>query len=154
MVGEVAQAHDGSLAHAHALIDAIADAGADAVKFQTHIAAAESSPEEPWRVEFSRQDATRYDYWRRMEFSEPQWQGLADHAASRELAFLSSPFSVEAVDLLARVGVAAWKVASGEVANLPLLERMSGTPRPFIFSTGMSRLAETDAAVARATSCC
>ena len=70
VIGEVAQAHDGSLGLAHAFIDAIADAGADAVKFQTHIAAAESTPAEPFRVKFSRQDATRYDYWKRMEFTE------------------------------------------------------------------------------------
>ena len=75
VIGEVAQAHDGSLGTAHAYIDAIADAGADAVKFQTHIAAAESTPQEPWRVRFSYQDASRYDYWKRMEFSEEQWAG-------------------------------------------------------------------------------
>lgn len=53
VIGEVGQAHDGSLGTAHAYIDAIADAGADAVKFQTHIAAAESRVDEPWRVKFS-----------------------------------------------------------------------------------------------------
>src|SRR6266498_663556 len=111
IVGEVAQAHDGSLGFAHAFIDAIANAGADAVKFQTHIAAAESTLAEPWRVRFSPQDATRYDYWRRMEFSEEAWQGLKKHADEKNLWFLSSPFSFEAVDLLERVGVAAWKVA-------------------------------------------
>src|SRR5262245_62633809 len=79
VIGEVALSHDGSLGLAHAFVDAIADAGADAVKFQTHIAAAESTPSEPFRVKFSRQDATRYDYWRRMEFSEDQWRELADH---------------------------------------------------------------------------
>src|SRR5438034_7533883 len=109
VVGEVAQAHDGSLGLAHAFVDAIADAGADAVKFQTHIARAESTPAERWRVPFSFQDASRYDYWRRMEFSEDQWAGLRAHAADRGLLFYSSPFSVEAVDLLARVGVAGWK---------------------------------------------
>src|SRR5687768_9884132 len=97
IIAEVGQAHDGSLGTAHAYIDAIADAGADAVKFQTHIAAAESTPSEPWRVRFSPQDETRYDYWRRMEFSEDGWRGLADHAAQRELLFVSSPFSLEAV---------------------------------------------------------
>ena len=61
IVAEVAQAHDGSLGAAHAYIEAIAAAGADAVKFQTHIAAAESTPAEPFRVKFSRQDATRYE---------------------------------------------------------------------------------------------
>src|ERR1043165_6439388 len=100
IVAEVAQAHDGSLGQAHAYIDAIARAGADAVKFQTHIAAAESTLAEPWRVKFSYQDATRYDYWKRMEFSEPQWLELKRHAEERKLLFLSSPFSIEAVDLL------------------------------------------------------
>ena len=98
IVAEIAQAHDGSLGLAHAYIDAIASTGADAVKFQTHIAAAESTPGEPWRVKFSSQDATRYEYWKRMEFSEAQWQGLKKHADERGLKFLSSPFSVEAVE--------------------------------------------------------
>src|SRR4051812_2460305 len=80
IIGEVAQAHDGSLGLAHAFVDAIADAGADAVKFQTHIAAAESTAGEPWRVKFSNQDATRYDYWKRMEFTEQQWLELRQHA--------------------------------------------------------------------------
>ena len=147
VVGEVAQAHDGSLGMAHAFVDAIADAGADAVKFQTHIAAAESTPSEPWRVHFSPQDATRYDYWRRMEFTEEQWLGLRRHADERGLRFLSSPFSLEAVDLLARVGVAAWKVASGEVGNAAMLERMAGTRLPVLLSSGMSTTAELDGAV-------
>jgi N-acetylneuraminate synthase len=149
IVGEVAQAHDGSLGMAHAFIDAIAATGADAVKFQTHIASAESTPGEPWRVRFSVQDETRYAYWRRMEFTEEQWRGLQRHATDRGVLFLSSPFSLEAVDLLTRVGVAAWKVASGEVANSPMLDGMAATGLPFILSTGMSRLDEIDSAVAR-----
>jgi N-acetylneuraminate synthase len=150
IVGEVAQAHDGSLGFAHAFIDAIANAGADAVKFQTHIAAAESTPAEPWRVKFSRQDVTRYDYWHRMEFAEEHWVGLKQHAEARGLVFLSSPFSNEAVDLLEKIGMVAWKVASGEVSNAPLLERLLATRRPLLLSSGMSGLAELDATVARA----
>ena len=149
IIAEVAQAHDGSLGMAHAFIDAIADAGADAVKFQTHIAAAESTPGEPWRVKFSPQDATRYDDWKRMEFTEEQWHGLKRHTEERGLKFLSSPFSLEAVELLTRVGVAAWKVASGEVSNVPMFERMAATGLPILLSTGMSPLSEIDAAVER-----
>ena len=141
--------HDGSLGLAHAFIDAIADAGADAVKFQTHIAAAESTPAEPFRVKFSRQDASRYDYWKRMEFSEDEWRGLATHCEERNVLFISSPFSLEAVDLLQRVGQPLWKIASGEVSNVPLLDRVLDTGSPVLLSTGMSPLAETDAAVAR-----
>lgn len=147
IIGEIAQTHDGSLGTAHAYIDAIANAGADAIKFQTHIAAAESTPGEPWRVKFSRQDETRYDYWRRMEFTETQWQGLAEHAKERGLAFLSSAFSFEAVDLLERIGVPAWKVGAGETSNLPLLEKMARTGKLVILSSGMSDWAELDAAV-------
>ena len=149
IVGEVAQAHDGSLGMAHAFIDAIAAVGADAVKFQTHIAAAESTPGEPWRVRFSRQDESRYAYWRRMEFTEEQWHGLRQHASERGLLFLSSPFSGEALELLTRVGVAAWKVASGEVGNPGILDRMVATGLPVILSTGLSCLDEVDAAVTR-----
>lgn len=149
LVGEVALTHDGSLGQAHAFVDAIARAGADAVKFQTHIAAAESTPAEPFRVVFSRQDATRYAYWRRMEFSPEQWRELADHARARGLDFLSSPFSSEAVDILERAGVAFWKVASGEVGNGPLLDAMAATGRPVLLSSGMSPMDELDRAVQR-----
>jgi len=146
IVAEVSQSHDGSLGMAHAFIDAIANAGADAVKFQTHIAAAESTPAEPWRIKFSPQDSTRYDYWKRMEFTEEQWHGLKQHAETRGLVFLSSAFSIEAVELLTRVGVAAWKVASGEVNNTILLERIAATGLPILLSTGMSPVSEIDAA--------
>lgn len=149
VIGEVGLGHDGSLGLAHAFVDQIADAGADAVKFQTHIAAAESTPSEPFRVAFSRQDAARYDFWKRLEFTEEQWAGLAGHAREREVMFLSSPFSPEAVDLLVRVGMPMWKVASGEVGNVALLDRMIATGKPILLSSGMSNAAELDAAVAR-----
>ena len=148
IVMEVAQAHDGSLGTAHALIDVAARAGADAVKFQTHIAAAESTARECFRVAFSLQDKTRYAYWKRMEFTEEQWQGLADHAAARNLEFLSTPFSMEAVALLERIGMEAWKVGSGEIGNTVMLQRMARTGKPILLSSGMSAWAELDAAVA------
>ena len=147
IIGEIAQAHDGSLGMAHAHLDAVAEAGADAVKFQTHIASAESTPAEPWRVKFSYQDATRYDYWKRMEFTEDQWHGLARHAEQRGLIFLSSPFSLEAVDLLHRVGTPAWKMASGEVNNISMFDKILETRLPILLSSGMSSIAEIDTAV-------
>ena len=145
VVAEIAQSHDGSLGLAHSYVDAVARAGADAIKFQTHIAAAESTPDEPWRVRFSPQDDTRYDYWERMEFSPDQWEGLRRHADDAGIAFLSSPFSIESADLLERIGVRAWKVASGETTHDSLLERLVATRLPILVSTGMSRLDEIDA---------
>lgn len=147
IIGEVAQTHDGSLGQAHAFIDAIANAGADAVKFQTHIAAAESTPQEPWRVKFSLQDETRYEYWQRMEFSKAQWAGLKNHADERGLLFLSSPFSMQAVELLDEIGMSVWKIASGEVNNIQLLNRIIATQNPIILSSGMSDWNELDEAV-------
>jgi N,N'-diacetyllegionaminate synthase len=147
IIAEIAQAHDGSLGMAHAFIDAAADAGADAVKFQTHLADAESTLDEPFRVRFSRQDATRLDYWRRMEFKPEQWHGLAAHVRERGLVFLSSAFSVAAVELLKDIGVAAWKIGSGEFAARELWGAMVDAPAPILFSTGMATRAETRRAV-------
>ena len=142
LIAEVGQAHDGSLGAAHAFIDAAAGAGADAIKFQTHIAAAESTLDEEFRVKFSKQDATRYGYWRRMEFEPEQWAGLAEHAAEKGLIFLSSAFSVAAVDLLDRLGHPAWKIGSGEYNSQDMMAAMAATGKSILLSTGMSRWAE------------
>ncbi len=147
IIGEVAQSHDGSLGMAHAFIDAIVAAGADAVKFQTHIASEESTPQEPWRIKFSRQDETRYQYWQRMEFTYEQWAGLKQHADDAGILFMSTPFSEPAADLLRNIGMKIWKVASGEVGNFPLLRRMISSGDPVILSSGMSDWPELDKTV-------
>lgn len=147
VIGEVAMAHDGSLGLAHAFIDAIAETGADAVKFQTHLAEAESTFDEKFRVALSSQDKTRYDYWKRTQFSEEQWTELAKHAVEKGLIFLSSPFSLQAFELLNKVGVPAWKVASGEITNMPLIEAMVASGKPLLISAGMSPWEELDRVV-------
>ena len=147
LIAEIGQAHDGSLGTAHAYIDAVAGSGVNAIKFQTHIAAAESTPAEQFRVKFSPQDATRYDYWKRMEFTPDQWRGLAEHASDRGLIFLSSAFSTAAVDLLDGLGMTAWKVGAGEIGSLPMLDRMAKTKRPVLLSSGLSSWEDLDAAV-------
>ena len=136
IIAEIAQAHDGSLSLAHAYIDAIAEAGADAVKFQTHIAEAESTRNDQFRVPMSGQDETRYDYWKRMEFTREQWQQLANHARERDLMFLSSAFSLPALELIVSLGVPALKIASGEVFHESLLSAIRETRLPILLSTG------------------
>ena len=148
IIAEVGQAHDGSLGNAHAYIDALADTGVDAVKFQTHIAEAESSEFEPFRVKFSKQDQTRFDYWKRMEFTPAQWQGLRDHCKQKNLKFISSPFSIAAVELLTEIDVDVFKIGSGEVQNLLLLETIAQSKKPIILSSGMSSLHELEASIA------
>lgn len=147
IIAEIGQAHDGSLGILHSYIDAVAQTGVDAIKFQTHIAEAESSALEPFRVKFSYVDKTRYDYWQRMSFSEAQWCEIKAHCEDVGLEFMSSPFSNAAVDLLEAVGIKRYKVGSGEVTNFLMLERLSQTGKPVILSSGMSSFAELDAAV-------
>ncbi|TJY32900.1 N-acetylneuraminate synthase family protein [Pontimicrobium aquaticum] len=147
IIAEIAQAHDGSLGTAHAYIDALAKTGIHAIKFQTHIAAAESSTYEPFRVKFSKQDATRFDYWKRMEFTLEQWKDLKQHCDDVGLEFMSSPFSNAAVDLLEEVGVSSYKIGSGEVTNFLLLEKIAQAKKPVILSSGMSSFDELDEAV-------
>lgn len=129
---------------AHAYIEALAATGVNAVKFQTHIADAESSEFEPFRVNFSYEDKTRLDYWRRMEFTPEQWEGLKAHCEEKGMEFMSSPFSLEAVDLLEKLDVKRYKIGSGEVSNKLMLERIARTGKPVILSSGMSSFAELD----------
>jgi N,N'-diacetyllegionaminate synthase len=147
VIAEVAQAHDGNLSVVHQLVDAVARAGAHAVKFQTHIADEESTEREPWRIKFSSRDSSRKDYWRRMEFSVAQWKEIKSHCVSVGVEFMSSPFSPAAVDLLQEVGVRVWKIASGEISNSQLLGCVSASGLPVILSSGLSTLAELEVAV-------
>lgn len=147
LIAEIGQAHHGSLEKAHQYIDAVAQTGVDVIKFQTHIADAESSIYEPFRVKFSDKYATRFDYWKAMEFSLEEWKLLKTHCDTVGLEFMSSPFSNEAVDVLEQVGVKRYKVGSGEVNNFLLLEKIIKTEKPIIISSGMSSYEELDKTV-------
>lgn len=147
IIAEVAQAHEGSLGIAHSYIDALAETGVDAVKFQTHIAHAESSVYEPFRVQFSYEDVSRFDYWKRMEFTFEQWLGLKQHCEEKGLEFISSPFSNVAVDLLENLGVKRYKIGSGEVNNYLMLEKVARTGKPILISSGLSSFNELDKAI-------
>jgi N,N'-diacetyllegionaminate synthase len=145
IIAEIGSVHDGSFGNACKLIEAAAKAGADTVKFQTHIAEAESLPSAPSPAFFSSE--SRMEYFDRTGFSEKNWVRLADHAKENGVTFLSSPFSIEAVELLERVNVSAYKIPSGEVNNIPLLERVAETKKPILLSSGMSSWDELDQAV-------
>jgi N,N'-diacetyllegionaminate synthase len=147
LIAEIGQAHEGSLGILHSYIDALATTGVDAIKFQTHIAEAESSDQEPFRVKFSYEDDTRFDYWQRMGFTKDQWHGIKKHCDEVGLEFMSSPFSQAAVDLLEEVGMKRYKIGSGEVTNFLMLEKIAKTGKPIILSSGMSSFEELDQSV-------
>jgi N,N'-diacetyllegionaminate synthase len=148
IIAEIGQAHDGSIGILYSYINALAQTGVDAVKFQMHIAEAESSIHEPFRVKFSLEDETRYDYWKRMGFSFAQWKGIKQHCESLGLDFICSPFSNLAVDWLEELGVTQYKIGSGEVTNFLILEKIARTGKPIILSSGMSSYDELDKSVA------
>ncbi len=148
VIAEIGQAHDGSLGILHSLVDAVAATGVDAIKFQVHLADAESSSLEPFRVRFSPVDATRYDYWRRMELPLAEWCRLKERCDTLGVEFLATPFSNAAADLLEQVGVFRYKVGSGDIANPLLLERIARTGKEVILSTGLGSIEELDASTA------
>lgn len=145
VVAEAGSVHDGSFGNAKKLVDLAAQCGAEAVKFQTHIAAAETLRDAPMPAHFTGE--RRYQYFERTAFTPEQWRAIKDWCEERGIEFLSSPFSIEAVDLLERVGVMRHKVPSGEVTNLPLIEAVAQTGKPMLLSSGMSTWPELDAAV-------
>ncbi len=147
LIAEIGQAHEGSLGILHSYIDAVAQTGVDAVKFQMHIAEAESSEYEPFRVKFSLEDQTRFDYWKRMGFSLEQWKEIKKHCDDIGLEFICSPFSNLAVDWLEEIGVKSYKIGSGEVNNFLILEKIAQTGKPIILSSGMSSYQELDKTV-------
>lgn len=144
-IAEIGSTHDGSFGNAKCLIDAAAECGVDAVKFQTHIAEAETLPDVPAPPFFK--DEPRFEYFKRTAFNKAQWVELKAHAENKGLVFLSSPFCIEAVRLLEEIGVSQYKIPSGEVTNLPMLDLIARTGKPVLLSSGMSPWAELDEAV-------
>jgi len=145
IIAEIGSVHDGSFGNACKLIETAASCGAHAAKFQTHIAEAETLRDAPSPAYFNGEP--RFDYFRRTGFTRAQWKELRAVCEAQRITFLSSPFSLEAVDLLEEVGVGAYKIPSGEVTNWPLLEHVAATGKPALLSSGMSSWQELDGAV-------
>lgn len=145
IIAEVGSVHDGSFGNAQKLIEAAANCGVDAVKFQTHIPEAETLPDAPMPPYFKGEP--RFEYFRRTGFTLDQWQALRQHCEDHGVTFISSPFSDEAVDLLEEVGISQYKIPSGEVTNTPMLKKIARLGKPVILSSGMSSWDELDRAV-------
>lgn len=144
IIVEIGQAHDGSLGLLHSYIDALSRFNIDTIKFQTHIADAESSQYEKFRVKFSYEDDTRFDYWKRMEFTIDQWAEIKAHCEDLGINFLSTPFSNLAVNLLEEINIKRYKIGSGDVSNFLLIDRVLATKKPIIISSGLSDYHELD----------
>jgi N,N'-diacetyllegionaminate synthase len=150
VIAEAGMNHDGSLGNAIRMAEVAAECGADAVKFQLHDAAAETTRGAPPPPYF--RDEPRWDYFHRTAFTDEQWSELKRACEARGIEFLCSAFSLEALERLERLGVTRHKIGSGEVTNLALVRAAGATGKPVLLSSGMSSWAELDAAVEAAGS--
>lgn len=145
IIAEVGSVHDGSIGNALKLIELAVQCGANCVKFQTHIAEAETLQDAPTPSFFKGEP--RFNYFIRTGFAIEEWKKLKVKCDEYKIEFLSSPFSIEAVELLEKVGMDRYKIPSGEVTNIPMLEIIAETQKPIILSSGMSTWEELDEAV-------
>lgn len=142
--------HNGSLDLACALVRAAAEAGADAIKFQTFRAAriaAAHAPKAAYQVATTGQAESQQAMLARLELGEGDHRALQACSAQCQVDFLSSPFDLESIDLLASLGQSTWKIPSGELTNLPYLQRIGALGGRVILSTGMADLGEIEAAL-------
>ena len=139
IIAEIGNTHEGSLGLAKQFIKAAADTGVDCVKFQTHIY---DAPNPPYF-----KDETRKEYFERTSFTLNEHKKLKEYTNSMGCDFISSPFSIEAIELLENIDVPFYKVASGEVSNIPLLEALGRTKKKVLLSSGMSDWAQVELAI-------
>ena len=151
LVAEAGVNHNGDQDLARRLVDAAADCGADAVKFQTfHVDAllTREAPKAGYQIETTGAGESQREMLARLELGLDQLTELRDRAAKRGLVFFSAPFDEASADALEALEVPLFKVPSGEITNLPLLRYIAAKGRPVIVSTGMADLEEVDQAVA------
>ncbi len=151
IIAEAGVNHNGSLDRAKELVDVAAEAGVDAVKFQTFRAQAltvDTADKAAYQQETTDQEQSQQDMLRALELPPAFHEALVSHCDERDLQFLSSPFDRDSVDLLVnRFEVPRIKIPSGEITNAPLLLHIARTGRPVLLSTGMSTLGEVETAL-------
>jgi N-acetylneuraminate synthase len=151
VIAEAGVNHNGDVGLACRLIDAAADAGADAVKFQTFRVAAlvtRAAPKARYQLDTTGESGGQAEMLARLELTPGQHRTLAGHAAARGIVFFSTPFDEASADELDRLGVPMFKVSSGDLTNQPFLRHLAAKKRPIILSTGMATLEDVDEAVA------
>ena len=151
IVAEAGVNHNGNLDLARRLIDMAAEAGADAVKFQTFRAerlVTPGAPKAQYQMATTDPSESQFAMLKELELSEQAHRNLMACCAERGILFMSTPFDEGSADLLENLGVAVFKVPSGEITNLSFLDHVARKGKPMIVSTGMASLGEVEAAVA------
>ena len=150
IIAEAGVNHNGDVHLAEQLIEVAADAGADAIKFQTFTAdkvVTANADKAAYQKKTTSASESQYDMIKRLELSAQDFKHLATYAKNKNIVFLSSPFDKESVDFLDDLNVPAFKVASGEITNVDLLRYIARKGRPILLSTGMSSLGDIEQAL-------
>ena len=125
IIAEIGSVHDGDIKKALSLVRNASKAGADAIKFQMHIAEEETLIDAPSPPYFKKEK--RFDYFKRTAFTLKEWRKIKKLCEKLGTEFLCSPFSERAIDYLELLGVKKYKVPSGELTNISLLEKLKKT---------------------------
>ena len=150
IIAEVGVNHNGSLDLAKQLIDVACDCGADAVKFQTFKASSlvtKTAQQAEYQTVNTQKAESQFAMLQRLEISDDNHQALVDYCQSKPIEFMSTPFDLQSVQLLAKLGIQRFKVPSGEITNYPYLQMIGGFNKQVILSTGMADLGEVEAAL-------
>ena len=150
VVAEAGVNHNGSIETAKKMIDAAADSGADAVKFQTFIAEkglSKFAPKADYQKNATLVKESQLELCKKLELDLNAHNQLLAYAQKRKIAFLSTPFDLESIDLLNSLGLETFKIPSGEIVNLPYLRKIGSLRKRIILSTGMANLEEIKIAV-------
>jgi len=151
IIAEAGVNHGGDIAVAKRLIDVAAEAGADAVKFQafrTEQLILENVAKAPYQQKTTEADESQFSMLKKLEMTNRQNLELRDYCRQRGILFLTTPFDEVSLDELDELDLPAYKVASTDLTNLPLLEKIAAKQKPIFLSTGMSYLAEVELALA------
>lgn len=150
IIAEAGVNHNGSLEMAFQLIDVAVAAGADAVKFQTFKAEkviTVHAPKAGYQKETTGSDESQLEMVKKLELNEKAHTMLNQHCQDKGIQFLSTPFDLESIDLLNRLGLEIFKIPSGEITNLPYLRKLGALKKRLILSTGMADLGEIEDAL-------
>jgi N,N'-diacetyllegionaminate synthase len=150
IIAEAGVNHNGSLDRAIQMVDAAVEAGADAVKFQTFKAEkiiAVTAPKAGYQMETTGSDETQLEMVKKLELDEAAHVKLYQYCQGKNIQFLSTPFDLESIDLLNRMGLEIFKIPSGEITNLPYLRKLGTLDKRLILSTGMADLGEIEDAL-------
>lgn len=150
IIAEAGVNHNGDINIAKQLIDVAAEAGADIVKFQTFKAenlVGKKAPKARYQVENTGSNESQFDMLRKLELSYDDHIELMNHCRKKNIEFLSTPFDLDSIDLLKKMGISIFKIPSGEITNLPYLEKAGKSGKKIILSTGMADMKEIEEAV-------